>query len=479
MSRASLILFALVLLAALGWGATLLVGPTRQYTAPSAAFAVAHDGDSVLIDAGLYRGDVCVIRANNLVIRGMNGMAHLDADGKNAQGKAIWVMAGANADIEYIEFSGCTVVDKNGAGIRQEGRGLVVRHCSFHDNEDGILAGKDTLSDIVIQYCTFANNGAGDGYSHNLYIGQIRFLDFEFNDTHGAKIGHTLKSRAMSNHIVYNRIMDGDSGTASYEIDLPNGGDALIMGNVIMKGIDGQNSASVSYGMEGMPYARNRLWVVNNTFENRRSNGSPVFVRSADGGHVVSFFNNLLFGRGTSFTGSVAAVDSSSNLQLISGVSSQVQNVSSFDYHLISGAAAVNNGYNNLSNGVGWSVVPAFEYAEHADSVRRKRDGQIDIGAFEYDAPEAVQDTGPKAPLQDVMLYPNPSADLIQAANIPAEATVRIVSSTGSIVTERAAGEARLGYISFSGLHLPNGVYTMVVVLPTGSIATRQFAIEK
>ena len=29
--------------------------------------------------------------------------------------------------------------DKNGAGIRLEGHGLVVRNCYFHDNEDGIL----------------------------------------------------------------------------------------------------------------------------------------------------------------------------------------------------------------------------------------------------------------------------------------------------------------------------------------------------
>lgn len=43
--------------------------------------------------------------------------------------------------MEWIEFSGATVPDKNGAGIRQEGVPLTVRHCRFHDNENCILAG--------------------------------------------------------------------------------------------------------------------------------------------------------------------------------------------------------------------------------------------------------------------------------------------------------------------------------------------------
>ena len=68
-------------------------------------------------------------------------MAKLDAAGQASQGKAIWVIQGDDTTVESVVFTGAAVVDKNGAGIRQEGKNLTVRRCYFHDNEDGILAG--------------------------------------------------------------------------------------------------------------------------------------------------------------------------------------------------------------------------------------------------------------------------------------------------------------------------------------------------
>lgn len=79
--------------------AVLHVGPGEQFQVPSQAAAVAHDGDDVQIDAGLYVGDVAVWRANNLTIEGVGGFAHLDAAGQSAQGKAIWVIQGSNTTV--------------------------------------------------------------------------------------------------------------------------------------------------------------------------------------------------------------------------------------------------------------------------------------------------------------------------------------------------------------------------------------------
>ena len=70
--------------------ATLQVGSGRTYPVPSAAAAVAADGDVVEIDAGEYVGDAAFWTADNLTIRGVGGMAHLRADGNHAGGKAIW-----------------------------------------------------------------------------------------------------------------------------------------------------------------------------------------------------------------------------------------------------------------------------------------------------------------------------------------------------------------------------------------------------
>ena len=109
------------------------VGSEMPYTRPSEAAKVAKDGDVIEIMSGIYMYDAAVWRQNNLTIRGVDGRAHLKADGTAAEGKAIWVVKGNNTIVENIEFSGARVRDKNGAGIRQEGSGLTIRKCYFHD----------------------------------------------------------------------------------------------------------------------------------------------------------------------------------------------------------------------------------------------------------------------------------------------------------------------------------------------------------
>ncbi|MEI7802656.1 MAG: right-handed parallel beta-helix repeat-containing protein, partial [Bacteroidota bacterium] len=231
---------------------TWLVGPTHTYTMPSQVSTLVADGDTVAIDAGVYNSDVAKWTANNLLLKGVGGMAHLKANGTSYGGKAIWVIAGNNTTVDSIEFSLCTCVDQNGAGIRQEGINLTVRHCYFHDNENGILAGDNATSDIIVEYTEFYNNGFGDGYSHNLYINHVNSLTFRYNYSHHAHIGHELKSRAYNNYILYNRLSNEATGDASREIDLPNGGLAIIIGNEIEQGPNSQNSNIIGYGLEGL-----------------------------------------------------------------------------------------------------------------------------------------------------------------------------------------------------------------------------------
>ena len=177
--------------------------------------------------AGTYPGDIAVWSADGLVIRG------------------------ADTTVEHVEFSGGRVPDKNGAGIRHEGRGLVVRHCLFHDNENGILTGADPQSDVLVEHSEFHHNGAGDGYSHNLYIGQVRSFTLRFCSSHHERTGHLVKSRAQASSILYNRLMDEADGTSSYVIDLPNGGRSVVIGNIIHHGPRAENGLAVSYGAEG------------------------------------------------------------------------------------------------------------------------------------------------------------------------------------------------------------------------------------
>jgi len=259
-TRASLLALALGLAVAPAARAeTVLVGPRQALKTPSAAAQVARDGDLVVIEAGLYAGDAAVWTQNRLTIKAVGGRAHLRADGAEVEGKGIWVIKGAGTTIEGIEFSGAKVSDRNGAGIRLEGPGLTVRNSYFHDNENGILTGGDLESDIVVEHSEFARNGAGDGGSHNLYIGTVRSFTLRYSYSHHAIVGHNVKSRAIKNYILYNRIADEQDGRASYAIDLPDGGLSFVMGNLIQQGPENDNRTVVAYGAEGYKNLLNEL----------------------------------------------------------------------------------------------------------------------------------------------------------------------------------------------------------------------------
>jgi len=345
------------------------VGPDRSLTTPSAAAALAQDGDTVLIDAGSYVGDVATWTQDDLTLRGDGGRAHLRADGQSAQGKAIWVIAGDRTTVDRLEFSGATVPDQNGAGIRQEGDGLTVTRSWFHHNQNGILAGANPASDIVIRRSRFFRSGAGDGYTHNLYIGAVRSLTVTGSYLWGADVGHELKSRAATNTIVGNRIADGDA-TASYSVDLPNGGRSLIAGNVIIQGPNSENSTLVSYGAEGFADGSRTVWVVNNTFVNRRSTGTFVGLAEGSRAHLR---NNLLVGPGdlTNLVGIQASANRRVGLQDFADPAAD-------DFRLLAGSAALDRGVRVPQR---WR--PRWEYDHPTGQVRRPIVGRVDLGAYE------------------------------------------------------------------------------------------------
>ena len=302
--RGSLLLSSL--LPALVSAATLGVGPGKTYATPSAAAATARDGDVIEISAGTYQ-DEAIWRANGLTIRGVGGKAYLNAAGLAlANRKAIWVIQGNGTTVENIEFSGASVPDGNGAGIRQEGVGLTVRGCYFHDNQNGILAGDKPDSDILIESSEFARNGAGDGQSHNLYINRVRSFTLRSSYSHGARVGHLVKSRAYSTSILYNRLT-GEDGNPSYEIDVPNGGRVDVVGNLIHQGATTENPALLSFGAEGTTNPEQVLSVIHNTFVNERSAGGTfVYIGGSPMARVV---NNLFVGKGTPVSGTATQTE--------------------------------------------------------------------------------------------------------------------------------------------------------------------------
>ncbi len=416
---------------------TFQVGPTRTYTLPSQVSSLVRDADTVAIDAGSYT-DCTAWTRNNLVIEGVGGYAHLQ--NKSCGGKAIWIIQGNNTTVEQIEFSGATVVDKNGAGIRQEGANLTIRRCYFHDNEDGILAGDNANSNILIEYSEFANNGYGDGYSHNMYINHIASFTIQYCYIHHAKVGHDIKSRAYRTYILYNRISDENTGTASRNIDLPNGGFAVIIGNLIHHGLKTENSNSCEFGLEGLTNPIKNLYITNNTFVNERSPGSFINIPTS-GTDTLKMVNNIFVGNATLLVGKAATLDTAANLIVSTPALAGLSNPVTYDYHLTRNSPALDTGVDpGYANG--FSLFPTYEYLHVANRNLRKIVGQIDIGAYEFDSGVSVEKDENHIPLsiQLEQNYPNPfsQSTTIRYRITPPAANIRIQSeirNTKSIIT--------------------------------------------
>ncbi len=355
----------------------LQVGSGAVYPTPSAAAIAAQSGDIIEIAAGTYRGDVVIWNQNDLLICGDEAGVILDADGKSAGGKGIWVIKGDQVTVEHITFKNARVPHKNGAGIRFEGGELTVRHSHFIHNENGILTANKEHSVLRVEHSSFIENGAGDGYSHNLYVGKIRRLELRFTELRGAVVGHNVKSRARESILENNWILDGDNGHASYQVDFSNGGLALLVGNLIQQGTEAENYVLVSYGAEGMKHNDNMLLMVNNTVVNDRHTG--VFVRASEGARV-RLVNNIFAGKGTldlkqmEQEGNIFAKDPGF-------IEPKMR-----DYRLTERSPAVGAGV-DPGEYDGNMLRPKYEYTPGVGVWLRPSYGTIDAGAYEFSPP--------------------------------------------------------------------------------------------
>ena len=356
-------------------GTILRVGPTRRLKAPSDAAREARDGDIIEIDAGTYENDVAVWPQNNLVLRGVGGMAHLKSDGVTAEDKGIWLFEGNDNTVEYIEFSGARSKYKNGSGIRLHGEGLTVRHSYFHDNEDGILGGYGEDSRVLVEFSEFARNGYGDGQSHNIYIGQIGSFTLRYSYSHHARVGHLVKSRARTNHILYNRIMDESTGNSSYVIDISEGGRAYIIGNELHKGPGSENPMVISFGAERQDRPDQALYVVHNTFHNQ--NPRSIYVKNYTDAEAL-LLNNLFAGApGVLLQGAGRAEG------FVRGGFLGLADPQAYDYALTADSPAVDAGIPIAETGA-MNLAPVTEYVHKMRARPRLAVWKPDIGAHEF-----------------------------------------------------------------------------------------------
>lgn len=282
-------------LPALGGAGVMKVGANQAIKSLAEASQRARDGMLIEIDAGDYPADVAVWSQNDLSLKAVGGRVRLLANGAAAQHKGIFVTRGERMRIEGLDFIGARVADRNGAGIRLERGSLSLRDCSFKDNENGILTSNDRTIRLEIEACEFGPIVRHDGQNHNLYVGAIAYLRVVGSYFHHGQLGHLLKSRAAVNHILYNRLTDETGGESSYELEFPNGGQAVVVGNLIQQSAGTQNPHLISFGAEGLSWPKQELHLVNNTLIDQRPSGG-ILLRVSPGQVKVRLFNNLLVG---------------------------------------------------------------------------------------------------------------------------------------------------------------------------------------
>jgi hypothetical protein len=292
-----LVLLMPVMSCASAQGTTYRVGADLEYKALSQVVPKLKSGDTVTIAAGEYF-DCAVIRTNNVTIEGLGPNGTSVITDKACEGKGLLVISGAHVTIRNLTLTRARVADMNGAGIRDESPELIVEHVKFINNQNGILSGTPPGTGVlIVRDSEFDKNGTCEAScAHGIYAGNLQLLHVErskFSDTRQA---HHIKSRALRTEVIDSTISDGADGTASYEIEIPNGGSVVIRGNNIQKGPKAENhTAAIMIGAEGVTQPSREILVENNVFRNT-GDYDTYFVDNLTATEAV-LKNNKLSGR--------------------------------------------------------------------------------------------------------------------------------------------------------------------------------------
>jgi hypothetical protein len=247
-------------------GATLKVGPNQTYKAPSAAAAVAKNGDRIEIEPGQYF-DCAVWNADDLVIEGTGpGVVITD---KTCMGKGLFVIEGNNTTVRNLTLTRSRVPDMNGAGIRLDKGSLTVDGVKFIDNQNGILGGVPGTT-VTIRNSDFDRNGTcAAACAHGMYIEHVDLLRVENSHFSNTRQAHSIKSRALRTEVIGCTITDGPEGTSSYLIEAPNGGAVIARDNTLEKGPKSENhNAAIAIGAEGVTQPTPEITITNNSLRN-------------------------------------------------------------------------------------------------------------------------------------------------------------------------------------------------------------------
>ena len=147
---------------------------------------------------------------------------------------------------------------------------------------------------------------------------------------------------------------------ASYEVDLPNGGDALLIGNVIGQSAASENRVIVAYGAEGNAWPQSRLRLVHNTLISEGARPAwfvRVWIERLPAYTRLQAVNNLGVGPADFTLGAAWATEGN-----FSAPESVLEAADALDFALVRGSTLRGAGVDPLA-ATGSELVPRFEFA--------------------------------------------------------------------------------------------------------------------
>jgi hypothetical protein len=133
---------------------------------------------------------------------------------------------------------------------------------------------------VIVRNSEFIRNGFCAGScSHGIYVGEVALLRVEHSRFFETRQAHHIKSRALRTEVIDSDIEDGPNGTASYLIDISNGGSTIVRGCTLEKGPKNENhTTAIAIGAEGVTHPTDEIVIENNRFTN---DGPPtIFVEN-------------------------------------------------------------------------------------------------------------------------------------------------------------------------------------------------------
>ncbi len=399
------------------------VGQAKPYELPSKIVNIVNDGDTIFIYPGLYENDACKWTKSRLKFIGIGAEEYrpvIRYNGNIPNNKGIWVfeIPGYSDDIyiENIIFDGAKVSDNsgnNGAGIRFQANNLTVVNCLFRNCQNGILEGHGAVknSTVIIRDSEFFNNGYS-GYEHHIYINasteKLIVENCFFHHPRGE--ANSIKTRAQNAYILYNYI-DEEDGNGSYEINIAQGGNNIILGNVIVQGLKGANHSIVGYDDAINPLKD--FYFIHNTVINKFSGNVRYFnISPKNGIEIFKVYNNVFATVPTASTqfisGNVpSSLDTAANYFVQDYRLAGFKNAEAGDYNLTESATGMIDKAVLLGNDrFGFNLTPKFMYQGLFLPLKERKmyGNKTDIGAFEFERITSVEHIN-----RVELLYPNPN----------------------------------------------------------------------